>query len=69
MEQASFEELGRIRVSKATELVVSTVAREGGVVGININSYITTPKFTGWTKGTFVPADKLTEFAKLVVIK
>ncbi len=74
-EQAKFEEIGRVRVSPTTEAVVSIVSKVDptpdnpnnmGVTGININNFVTTERYTGYTRGVFIPTDKVVEFQKLV---
>ena len=63
---ASFQEIGRLRVSDATEIVVSKVVTGGITRGINFNSYVTSPRYTGFTKGAYIPKDKMGEFKTLV---
>jgi len=63
---AEFKELARLQVSDATEIVASQVIVNGAVTGFNINPYITSAKYTGFSKGIFVPADKMSEFKKMV---
>ena len=65
--EAKFTEIGRVKVSPTTDVVVSSVERpEEGIVGININGYIMSARYTGPTKGVFVPNDKIGEFTKLI---
>lgn len=63
-----FVEVSRVRVSDSTEVVLSQVVPndDGVVSGVNINTYITSNRYTGFTKGIFVPTDKVDDFKKLV---
>ena len=64
---AQFEEIGRIKVNETRDIVMSKVSEDGQVKGVNINSYITTQKYTGFTKdGVFVPEDRIEEFGEMV---
>jgi len=63
---AEFKELGRVRVSDAREIIASQVIEDGEVKGINYNSYITSTRYTGYSKGgVFVPLDKMADFINL----
>lgn len=65
--KATFSEIGRVKVSPTTDVVVSTVERpDEGIVGIHINGFIVSVKYTGPTKGVFIPNDKIGEFTKLI---
>ncbi len=60
------QEIGRIKKSDTTEVVVK-VDEFGGEKGVNIREYITTERYTGFTKqGTRIPADKWKEFKALI---
>lgn len=61
-----FKEVARIAVAPARDIVVSEVIENGEVKGLNINSFVTTDKYTGFTKGTFVPAEKIEDFKAVV---
>ncbi len=63
-----FVEMSRIRVSDSTEVVFSQVVPndDGEVSGVNINTYITSARYTGFGKGVFVPTDKVEDFKKMV---
>lgn len=65
---AQFVEASRLRVSDTTEVVLSMVVpnKDGEVNGVNINTYITSARYTGFTRGVFIPTDKLDDFKKLV---
>ncbi len=52
-----FTEVGRVRTSDTTFVVVSKTD-----TGFSINKYIESIKFTGFTKGIFVPDDCLARF-------
>ena len=60
------EEIGRIKKSDTTEIVIK-VDEFRGEKGINIREYITTERYTGFTKqGTRIPADKWNEFKAII---
>lgn len=62
-----FNEIARTKVNEARDIVISKVIEDGEVKGYNINSYVTTNSYTGFTKGgTFVPVDKVEEFKGLI---
>lgn len=79
---ATFEEIGRVRVSATTEVVVSTVTKtaradieyngipvangESYIIGISVSEFITSPRYTGFAKGILIPNDKIADFAKLI---
>lgn len=74
MAEVKFEEIGRVRVSPTTEVVVSTVERPDAasdgspeIVGISIGKYITTKGYTGFARDSvFIPNEQITKFARLV---
>lgn len=60
------KEIGRIKKSESTEIIIRINEFEGKK-GIDIREYVTTPKYTGWSKsGTRIPADKWEDFKKLI---
>lgn len=63
-----YVESSRLRVSDSTEVVLSMVVpnEDGEVSGVNINTYITSNRYTGFTKGVFIPTDKVEDFKRLV---
>ena len=63
---AKFKEIGRIQASKATDIVLSQVIEGEELKGLNLNTYITTEKYTGFTKGVFVPEACIEEFKVLI---
>ena len=63
---ATFKEIGRVRASESTELVLSEVIDNGATKGINFNTFITSDSYTGFTKGTLIPVAAIKEFAGLV---
>ena len=63
---ASFNEVGRVHINNSREVVISEVVDENVVMGININSFVVTNKYTGFTKGVFVPVTSIKNFNKLV---
>ena len=62
-----FKEIARTTVNDTRDIVVSQVVEDEEVKGYNINSYITTINYTGFSKGgVFVPVEKVEEFKNLV---
>lgn len=63
-----FVESSRLRVSDSTEVVLSMVVpkEDGEVSGVNLNTFVTSDKYTGFTKGVFIPTDKMEDFKKMV---
>ncbi len=60
------EEVGRIKKNDTTEIVIK-VDDYGGQKGITIREFLTSEKYTGFTKqGTRIPAEKWEEFKELV---
>ncbi|MBI4438304.1 hypothetical protein HY640_00055 [Candidatus Woesearchaeota archaeon] len=60
------KEIGRIKKNENTEIVIR-VDDYGGQTGITIREFLTSEKYTGFTKqGTRIPAEKWPEFRKLV---
>ena len=60
------EEIGRIKKSDTTEVVIK-VDDYGGQKGVTIREYLTSEKYTGFTKqGTRIPAEKWEEFKALI---
>ncbi len=68
-ENTKFAEIGKVEISDKKSIVVSSVERDGVFAGININGFISTPRYTGYSKGVFVPADKVAAFASLINLK
>lgn len=63
---ADFKELGRIRTTDTTELVMSEVYEGRECKGILLSKYITTEKYTGFAKGgVLIPSDSTIDFLKL----
>ena len=59
-------EIGRVRKNETTEIVVEKSEYKGSV-GINIREYVTSDKYTGWSKnGLRIPMDKWSELKKLL---
>jgi hypothetical protein len=55
-------EIGRIRKNETTEIVVQETEFRGSV-GIDIREYVTSERYTGWSKnGIRVPVDQWKEF-------
>jgi len=55
-------EMGRIRKNDTTEIVIQKTEFRGSV-GIDIREYVTSERYTGWSKnGIRVPVEKWKEF-------
>ena len=61
-----FKEVGRVKASNATDIVISRVVESGITKGFNINSFVTTAKYTGFIKGVYVPGELIEQFSELV---
>jgi len=60
------EEVGRVKKTDTTEIVIK-VDDYGGQKGVTIRGYLTSEKYTGFTKqGIRIPAEKWEEFKQLV---
>ncbi|MBI2663764.1 hypothetical protein HYX10_00285 [Candidatus Woesearchaeota archaeon] len=60
------EEVGRVKKNDTTEIVVK-VDDYGGQKGVTIREFLTSEKYTGFTKqGTRIPAEKWEAFKGLV---
>lgn len=59
-------EIGRIKKNETTDIVIR-VDDYGGKAGVTIREYVTSERYTGFTKqGTRIPADKWKEFGELI---
>jgi len=60
------KDIGKIKKNEATEIIVR-VDEYGGKKGVTIREFLTSEKYTGFTKsGTRIPAEKFIEFRDLV---
>ncbi|MFA6022583.1 MAG: hypothetical protein WC781_00685 [Candidatus Pacearchaeota archaeon] len=60
------KDIGRIKKNEETDIVIR-IDDFGGKKGVTIREFITSQKYSGFTKsGTRIPADKLAEFKELV---
>jgi hypothetical protein len=68
---ADFVEVGRIPISDSTSIIVSKVIEKGTkkFLGYNINKYVDTVRYKGYTTGTMVPADEVKKFLSLIKSK
>ena len=60
-----YREIGRVTLSHSVDAIFSEVLRDGEVVGYNLNKWVTTTFYTGFTKGLFIPKDKLQDFLSM----
>jgi hypothetical protein len=59
-------EIGRIRKNDTTEIVVQKTEFKGSV-GIDIREYVTSDRYTGWSKnGIRISVDKWNEFKAIM---
>lgn len=64
---ATFKNINQIPVSPARAVCISAVVEDDGhVTGYNINSYIQTGKYTGYTKAIFIPAEHFGAFQEMI---
>jgi len=63
---SKFKELGRVQTSDSIQVVVSEVyGDDKKLAGFSINKYIESERYTGFTKGVYVPADMLPDFLRI----
>jgi hypothetical protein len=60
-----FKEVGRVRLSDTTEAVLSEVVKSGKKTGYQINTYLTTETFTGYTRGLSLPEEMVVDYLSL----
>lgn len=59
-------EIGRIRKNDTTEIVIQKTEFKGSV-GIDIREYVTSDRYTGWSKnGIRISVDKWKEFKAIM---
>lgn len=62
----SMAEIGRMRKNDTTEIVVQKTEYKGSV-GIDIREYVTSDRYTGWSKnGIRITVDKWKEFKAIL---
>ena len=60
------QEFGRIRKSETTELVIRRTEFRGSA-GIDIREYVTSERYTGWSKnGIRIPMDQWRSFKEIL---
>ncbi|MDI9616465.1 MAG: PC4/YdbC family ssDNA-binding protein [Methanothrix sp.] len=60
------EEIGRIRKNESTEVVIRKTEFRGSV-GVDIREYLTSERYTGWSKnGVRIPIELWPEFKALL---
>ena len=60
------EEIGRIKKNETTDIVIK-IDDYGGEKGVTVREFITTERFTGFTKqGTRISANKWKEFKEII---
>lgn len=60
------KEIGKVKKSDTTDIMVK-VDDYGGQEGVTIREYVTSQRYTGFTKqGTKIPKEQWEEFKKLV---
>lgn len=59
-------EIGRLRKNDTTEIVVQKTEFRGSL-GIDIREYVTSDRYTGWSKnGIRIPVEKWKDFKKIL---
>ncbi len=59
-------EIGRLRKNETTEVVVQKTEFHGSV-GIDIREYVTSERYTGWSKnGIRIPVEKWQDFKEIL---
>ena len=62
----SDRELGRIKLGPMTDLVIKETLWEGKML-LQIRKYVTSPRFTGWTKdGIAIPIELKEELQRIL---
>ncbi len=60
------DEIGRIRKNDTTQIVVQKTEFRGSV-GIDIREYVTSERYTGWSKnGIRIPVEKWKDFREIL---
>jgi len=60
------KEIGRIKKNDNTDIIIR-IDEFNGKIGLTIREYVTTEKYTGFTKaGTRIPLEKMDEFKSLI---
>lgn len=66
LEMVTMAEIGRIRKNDTTEIVVQKTEYRGSV-GIDVREYVTSEKYTGWSKnGVRIPVEKWPDFKAIL---
>jgi len=59
-------EIGRLRKNETTEIVVQKTEYRGAV-GIDLREYVTSERYTGWSKnGIRIPVEKWSDFKAIL---
>jgi pimeloyl-CoA synthetase len=59
-------EIGRLRKNESTEIIVQRTEYRGSV-GIDIREYVTSDRYTGWSKnGIRIPVEKWQDFKEIL---
>ena len=59
-------EIGRMRKNESTEIIVQRTEYRGSV-GIDIREYVTSDRYTGWSKnGIRIPVEKWQDFKAIL---
>ena len=59
-------EIGRLRKNESTEVIVQRTEYRGSV-GIDIREYVTSDRYTGWSKnGIRIPVEKWQDFKAIL---
>jgi hypothetical protein len=65
-EEVNMAEIGRLRKNDTTEIVVQKTEFRGSM-GIDIREYVTSDRYTGWSKnGIRIPVEKWKDFKEIL---
>lgn len=65
-EDLKFIEIGKVSITDKNSIAVSSVVKHGVNAGIHIHKYVAGQRYTDYSKGVFVPADKVAAFIQLI---
>jgi len=64
--KVTFHGLGNVRVSESVDIVIAEVKVDDVTTGLNINSHVKSDRYTGYTRGTFIPLEYVADFQKII---
>lgn len=64
--KGDFKELGRIKITDSSELILSEISEGKVIKGLNIGKFVTSERYTGFAPGgNFIPGDMVIDFLTL----